>query len=144
MTVQVDGKAINPADTLAYKGMMYSDVPNFAVVSGYTNASWTLKADLVCEYVCRLLNHMQKQRPAPVHAAATTIPTWSACRGSTSRRATSSAPPTQFPKQGAQPALAIAPELREGPLEPALRIVARQGHRFLALGSPKRHAACVG
>ena len=60
MTVQVDGKAINPADTLAYKGMMYSDMPNFAVVSGYTNASWTLKADLVCEYVCRLLNHMQK------------------------------------------------------------------------------------
>jgi monooxygenase len=60
MTMEVDGKAINPADTLAYKGMMYSDVPNFAVVSGYTNASWTLKADLVCEYVCRLLNHMQK------------------------------------------------------------------------------------
>ena len=60
MTVQVDGKAINPADTLAYKGMMYSDMPNFAVVSGYTNASWTLKADLVCEYVCRLLNHMQR------------------------------------------------------------------------------------
>ena len=60
MTVQVDGKAINPADTLAYKGMIYSDMPNFAVVSGYTNASWTLKADLVCEYVCRLLNHMQK------------------------------------------------------------------------------------
>jgi monooxygenase len=60
MAVQVDGKAINPADTLAYKGMMYSDMPNFAVVSGYTNASWTLKADLVCEYVCRLLNHMQK------------------------------------------------------------------------------------
>ena len=53
-------RPINPADTLAYKGMMYSDVPNFAVVSGYTNASWTLKADLVCEYVCRLLNHMQK------------------------------------------------------------------------------------
>jgi monooxygenase len=60
MTLEVDGKAINPADTLAYKGMMYSDVPNFAVVSGYTNASWTLKADLVCEYVCRLLNHMAK------------------------------------------------------------------------------------
>ncbi len=60
MTVEVDGKAIDPADTLAYKGMMYSDMPNFAMVSGYTNASWTLKADLVCEYVCRLLNHMQK------------------------------------------------------------------------------------
>jgi cation diffusion facilitator CzcD-associated flavoprotein CzcO len=60
MTVAVDGKTINPGDAIAYKGMMYSDVPNLAVVSGYTNASWTLKADLVCEYVCRLLNHMQK------------------------------------------------------------------------------------
>ncbi len=60
MTVAVDGKTLNPADALAYKGMMYSDVPNFAVVSGYTNASWTLKADLVSEYVCRLLNYMQK------------------------------------------------------------------------------------
>jgi cation diffusion facilitator CzcD-associated flavoprotein CzcO len=60
MTVAVDSKTVDPADTIAYKGMMYSDVPNLAVVSGYTNASWTLKADLVCEYVCRLLNHMQK------------------------------------------------------------------------------------
>lgn len=60
VTVAVDGKTVEPADTVSYKGMMYSDVPNLAVVSGYTNASWTLKADLVCEYVCRLLNHMQK------------------------------------------------------------------------------------
>ena len=60
-TLSVDGGAVDPADTLAYKGMMYSDVPNFAVVSGYTNASWTLKADLVCQYVCRLLNHMQRK-----------------------------------------------------------------------------------
>jgi cation diffusion facilitator CzcD-associated flavoprotein CzcO len=60
MTVAVDGRTVDPADTVAYKGMMYSGVPNLAVVSGYTNASWTLKADLVCEYVCRLLNHMQK------------------------------------------------------------------------------------
>jgi len=60
MTVMVDGKTVEPADTVSYKGMMYSDVPNLAAVSGYTNASWTLKADLVCEYVCRLLNHMHK------------------------------------------------------------------------------------
>ena len=40
---------------------MYSDVPNLASVFGYTNASWTLKADLVCEYVCRLLNHMDRK-----------------------------------------------------------------------------------
>jgi monooxygenase len=56
----VDGRAIDPAKTFIYKGMMYSDVPNLASVFGYTNASWTLKADLVCEYVCRLLNRMDR------------------------------------------------------------------------------------
>ncbi len=61
MTLAVDGKNVDPAELLTYKGMMYSDVPNFAVVTGYTNASWTLKADLVCEYVCRLLNHMTRK-----------------------------------------------------------------------------------
>jgi cation diffusion facilitator CzcD-associated flavoprotein CzcO len=61
MTLAIDGKAVDPAGLLTYKGMMYSDVPNFAVVTGYTNASWTLKADLVCEYVCRLLNHMTRK-----------------------------------------------------------------------------------
>ena len=39
---------------------MYSDVPNLASAFGYTNASWTLKGDLICEYVCRLLNHMDR------------------------------------------------------------------------------------
>ncbi len=57
----VDGRAVDPAKTFLYKGMMYSDVPNLASVFGYTNASWTLKADLVCEYVCRLLNYMDRK-----------------------------------------------------------------------------------
>lgn len=56
----VDGHTVDPAKTFIYKGMMYSDVPNLASVFGYTNASWTLKADLVCEYVCRLLNRMDR------------------------------------------------------------------------------------
>ncbi len=56
----VDGVRVEPPKTMIYKGMMYSDVPNLASVFGYTNASWTLKADLVCEYVCRLLNHMDR------------------------------------------------------------------------------------
>ena len=60
MTLAVDGRAVDPAETVTYKGMMYSGVPNLAVVSGYTNASWTLKADLVCDHLCRLLNHMQR------------------------------------------------------------------------------------
>ena len=41
---------------------MYSDVPNLASAFGYTNASWTLKCDLTCEYVCRLLNYMDRRR----------------------------------------------------------------------------------
>jgi monooxygenase len=60
-TLVVDGRPVEPPKTLIYKGMMYSDVPNLASVFGYTNASWTLKADLVCEYVCRLLNHMDRK-----------------------------------------------------------------------------------
>ena len=54
----VDGARIDPADMIAYKGMMICGVPNMALVLGYTNASWTLKADLVAEYICRLLRHM--------------------------------------------------------------------------------------
>ncbi len=54
----VDGRAFCLPDTMAYKGMMPSGVPNFAFTVGYTNASWTLKADLVSEYVCRLLRYM--------------------------------------------------------------------------------------
>jgi len=59
--IRVDGERVDPARTLSYKGMMYSGVPNLASSFGYTNASWTLKCDLTCEYVCRLLNHMQKR-----------------------------------------------------------------------------------
>ena len=58
MELAVDGRDVAISETTGYKGMMLSGVPNFALTSGYTNASWTLKCDLVCEYVCRLLNHM--------------------------------------------------------------------------------------
>jgi cation diffusion facilitator CzcD-associated flavoprotein CzcO len=54
----VDGRPVDFAETWSYKGMMYSDVPNLAQTFGYINASWTLRADLTAEYVCRLLNHM--------------------------------------------------------------------------------------
>jgi cation diffusion facilitator CzcD-associated flavoprotein CzcO len=59
-TVSVDGEQVNPAEQVAYKGMMLSGVPNLAFAIGYTNASWTLKCDLVCGYVCRLLRHMDE------------------------------------------------------------------------------------
>ena len=58
MEVAVDGEDVDFANKVAYKGMMLSGVPNLAIALGYTNASWTLKCDLVAEYVCRLLNHM--------------------------------------------------------------------------------------
>jgi monooxygenase len=57
-TATIDGHAVDLTKTMAYKGMMLSGIPNMAYTVGYTNASWTLKADLVSEYVCRLLNHM--------------------------------------------------------------------------------------
>jgi len=56
--LSVDGGEVDLARTMSYKGMMLSGVPNMALALGYTNASWTLKCDLTCEYVCRLLNHM--------------------------------------------------------------------------------------
>jgi monooxygenase len=56
----VDGSDVEIPETLGYKGMMLSGVPNLAMALGYTNASWTLKCDLTCEYVCRLLNYMDE------------------------------------------------------------------------------------
>ncbi len=58
MRVSVDGAPVRLSQSMGYKGCMYSDVPNMASCFGYTNASWTLKCDLTCDYVCRLLNHM--------------------------------------------------------------------------------------
>lgn len=60
LEITVDGQRVEPGKTLSYKGMMYEGVPNLASAFGYTNASWTLKCDLTCEYVTRLLNHMKK------------------------------------------------------------------------------------
>src|SRR5262249_7044250 len=59
--LEVDGRRVNLGSTLAYKGVMLSGVPNLAAVFGYINASWTLKADLICGYVCRLLNRMDRK-----------------------------------------------------------------------------------
>jgi len=56
--LSVDGETVDVPQTMTYKGMMLSGVPNLAFTVGYTNASWTLKADLTSEYVCRLLAHM--------------------------------------------------------------------------------------
>ena len=60
MDIVVDGTPVDFSKTWTYKGFAYSDVPNLASSFGYINASWTLRADLICEYVCRLLNHMEE------------------------------------------------------------------------------------
>ena len=60
MQILVDDASVELRQTLVYKGMMFSDIPNLAFAVGYTNASWTLKCDLTAEYVCRLLNHMDQ------------------------------------------------------------------------------------
>ena len=70
MQVSVDGRAVKPGDCLAYKGMMFSGIPNLAVSFGYINASWTLRSDLIAYYVGRILNHMK----ATGTAIATPIP----------------------------------------------------------------------
>ncbi len=62
VSLSVDGEQRKLGQTLSYKGFMYSGLPNIASSFGYSNASWTLKADLISEYVCRLLNHMDKAK----------------------------------------------------------------------------------
>ena len=59
MSLAVDGTPVELPRTMAYMGFMYSGVPNLSSAFGYTNASWTLKCDLVAEHLCRLLNHMK-------------------------------------------------------------------------------------
>ena len=58
VTVSVDGERKNPNDCLVYKSFMLSGIPNMAFAFGYTNSSWTLKIDLLCEHLCRLLSYM--------------------------------------------------------------------------------------
>jgi cation diffusion facilitator CzcD-associated flavoprotein CzcO len=66
ITLTVDGRPVHLPEAVTYKGMMLSGVPNFALTVGYTDASWTLKADLVARYVCRLLDHLQRRGYAAV------------------------------------------------------------------------------
>lgn len=62
VSVEVDGRAVQPADTITYKGTMNSDVPNLVTTFGYVNASWTLRADLIADFTCRLIRYMDQQQ----------------------------------------------------------------------------------
>jgi cation diffusion facilitator CzcD-associated flavoprotein CzcO len=97
--LSVDGAAVDLASRLTYKGMMVEGVPNLAVAVGYTNASWTLKCDLTCGYVCRLLNHlrttgMRQCVPVNRNPSASTRPLLDLTSGYIQRSA------DRFPKQG--------------------------------------------
>jgi monooxygenase len=99
--VAVDGRAVDFARTLNYKGMMYSDVPNLAATFGYTNASWTLKCDLTCEYVCRLINYMDRHgykqcMPHNIDPSITELPSLDFSSGYVQRSV------AQMPKQGSK------------------------------------------
>jgi len=79
MAIEVDGKSVDMAQTLNYKGMMFSGIPNMASIFGYINASWTLRSDLTSEYVCRLLNYMDEHRftqCTPVADASVSAQPW--------------------------------------------------------------------
>jgi hypothetical protein len=73
----VDGEKVDVGKRLVYKGMMLEGVPNAALAIGYTNASWTLKCELTCEHVCRLLNRLRRaglRQCTPVNHDASVVP----------------------------------------------------------------------
>lgn len=99
--LSVDGEEVDLPSKLTYKGMMLEGVPNLALAIGYTNASWTLKCDLTCDYVTRLLNHMREtgQRqstPRNRDASVTAAPLLGLSSGYVQRSA------DRFPKQGSK------------------------------------------
>jgi monooxygenase len=101
MQIAVDGRDISLPETLSYKGMMLSGVPNMALALGYTNASWTLKCDLTCAYVCRLLQHMDAHGhrqcvPANHDPSVKEVPFLDFSSGYVQRSI------DQFPKQGSK------------------------------------------
>ena len=83
---------------MAYQALMLSGVPNFVFTVGYTNASWTLKVDLVAEFTCRLLAHLAATATAASYRCATRRS--ASCRSWTSRPATCCGPSTSCPRQG--------------------------------------------
>ncbi len=93
MTLTVDGEARELNQKMAYKGVLVQDVPNLLWVFGYINASWTLKADLAGEYLCRLLAHMDAHGQAVAtprdgaDCAVETAGSWTGCAPATSAAA---------------------------------------------------------
>ncbi len=130
--LRVDGRAIELPQTMAFRAMMLSDVPNFAYAFGYTNASWTLKVDLVCEHLGRILGYMDEHGYEQCVAhnddpTVTTGPLLDFAAGYIQRSV------HELPRQGSRPPWSMAmsyaqdvDRLRHGPIEdPALRFSRR-------------------
>jgi cation diffusion facilitator CzcD-associated flavoprotein CzcO len=143
----VDGRRIDYSQTLGYKGVMFSGVPNLAAAFGYTNASWTLKADLGSEYVCRLLNHLRDTGTA----IATPLPSdpqmatedWIDFSSGYFRRALHT-----FPKQGTRVPWKLFQNyardirlFRYGPIDDGELRFTRAGEIVAAAGSGSKEAA---
>lgn len=131
IALSVDGEPVHLPDTVVYKGMMLSGVPNFAFAIGYTNIAWTLKVDLVCEHFCRLLDYMDShghETVVPVldDPAMPRVPLMEMSSGYVQRGI------AQFPQGGTAGAWAFqhayeldVKRLREGPVaDPALAFTA--------------------
>ena len=139
MQMAVDGRRVELPKTMGYKGMMLSGVPNLAVALGYTNASWTLKCDLTCEYVCRLIKHMDEHgwRQCTPHnrdPSITEEPFIDFSSGYVLRAI------AQFPKQGSKPPWRLYQNyardvvaLRFGKLEDAAMVFSNPGPEVGAL-----------
>ncbi len=137
MQAMVDGTPINLAGRISYKGMMLRGVPNFSFTLGYSNASWTLKCNLVAEYICRLLNHMSAHgydyatpvgdEPAIVDTPAINLTSGYIKQGD---RVSS--------QTGGQEAVEVSPELRPGYARPQVQ---RRRRRHNGVSSSPQRAA---
>ena len=143
----VDGEAVDVTQRHIYKGMMMSGVPNMAWSMGYTNASWTLKCDLTCAYVCRLLNHLRATgqdmaTPTTGGEDPGDVPMMDLTSGYVQRAM------DRFPKQGEtapwrlfQDYRADVKLLRDGPIDDAIEFSVATGAASEAQDAPTERAA---
>ena len=150
MSLTVDGKPVHLGDTVAYKAMMLSGVPNFAFAFGYTNSSWTLKVGLLCEHFCRLLSHMDARghdiaRPEIGDQGIETRPMLDLAAGYVQRAL------DRMPKQGAGEPWRVSmnyyydvEQLREGSVEDPNLYFVRSASRTPAASAPAARDRTAG
>lgn len=133
----VDGKPFDVTQSMGYRGIMLRDLPNLAAIVGYTNASWTLKADLSSEYFCRLINHldaigMRQCTPRQTHGQVKEEPFLNLNSGYIQRAA------DKMPKQGDRAPWKL---YQNYALDLALLRYGKVEDGYLTFTSPKQHQA---